>query len=179
MKVLELFAGTESIGRAFSARGHEVFSIDWDTSFAGIDWYIDINRVTVQDMMERFGRPDVIWASPNRTTFSVAAISHHRRKDPMTGYLYPVSAYARYCDEVDQHVLGLIQGLCPALWFIEDPRGSMRKMPWMQGLLLGERKPLVLDGSVLNFVFLVFHFIPEAGCGQSPQSLVNTGYSNL
>lgn len=134
MKVLELSAGTESIGRAFSARGHEVFSIDWDTSFAGIDWYIDINRVTVQDIMERFGRPDVIWASPDCITFSVAAISHHWRTDPVTGYLCPVSAYARYCDEVDQHVLGLIQGLCPALWFIEDPRGGMRKMPWMQGL---------------------------------------------
>lgn len=134
MKVLEFFAGTKSIGRAFSARGHEVFSIDWDTSFSDIDWYIDINRVTVQDIMERFGRPDVIWASPDCTTFSVAAISHHRRKDPMTGYLYPVSEYARYCDEVDQHVLRLIKGLCPALWFIENPRGGMRKMPWMQGL---------------------------------------------
>lgn len=134
MRVLELFAGTKSIGRAFSARGHEVFSIDRDTSFAGIDWHIDINRVTVQDIMERSGRPDVIWASPDCTTFSVAAISHHRRKDPMTGYLYPVSEYAAYCDEVDQHVLRLIQGLCPALWFIENPRGGMRKMPWMQGL---------------------------------------------
>lgn len=134
MKVLELFAGTKSIGRAFSARGHEVFSIEWDTSFVAIDWYIDINKITVQDILERAGRPDVIWASPDCTTFSVAAISHHRRKDPVTGYLYPVSEYARYCDKVDQHVLGLIQGLCPVLWFIENPRGGMRKMPWMQGL---------------------------------------------
>ena len=29
-------------------------------------------------------------------------------------------------------------------------------------------------GSVLNFVSLLFNLIPEAGCGQSPQSLVNT-----
>ena len=76
----------------------------------------------------------MIWASPDCTTFSIAAISHHRRKNPVTGNLDPVSEYAKFCDAVDQHVLELIAALEPKYWFIENPRGGMRKMTWMQGL---------------------------------------------
>lgn len=134
MKVLELFAGTRSIGKAFEARGHEVFSVEWDKSFDRIDLYADIGTLTAQEVMEKFGKPDVIWASPDCTTFSIAAISRHRRKNPETGSLDPISEYAEFCDNVDQHVLELIRELQPEFWFIENPRGGMRKMSWMQGL---------------------------------------------
>lgn len=134
MKVLELFAGTRSIGKAFEAKGHKVFSIEWDNRFENIDLYADILKVTAEDILEKFGQPDVIWASPDCTTFSIAAISHHRRKNPETGNLDPVSEYAKFCDKVDQHVLELIRQLKPKFWFIENPRGGMRKMTWMQGL---------------------------------------------
>lgn len=134
MKVLELFAGTRSIGKAFEAHGHEVFSIDWDKDFENIDLCTDIMTVTADDILRLFGRPDVIWASPDCTTFSIAAISHHRKKDPVTGNLDPISEYARTCDKIDQHVLQLIHDLGPKFYFIENPRGGMRKMFWMQGL---------------------------------------------
>lgn len=134
MKILELFAGTRSIGKAFEARGHEVFSVEWDKTFDNIDLYADIGQLTAQDILEQFGRPDVIWASPDCATFSVAAISYHRRLNKETGSLEPITEYARFCDEVDQHVLALIHELKPAFWFIENPRGGMRKMEWMKGL---------------------------------------------
>lgn len=134
MKILELFAGTRSIGKAFKARGHDLFSIEWDRSFDGIDLYTDVMSVTADEILRSFGRPDVIWASPDCSTFSVAAISHHRRKNPETGALEPISEYAKFCDAVDQHVLDLIRELRPTFYFIENPRGGMRKMPWMQGL---------------------------------------------
>lgn len=134
MKVLELFAGTRSIGKVFEAHGHEVFSVEWDKRFNDIDLYQDIITLTADDILKKFGKPDVIWASPDCSTFSIAAISHHRRKNPKTGNLDPVSDYAKFCDAVDQHVLDLIRELSPKYWFIENPRGGMRKMSWMQGL---------------------------------------------
>lgn len=134
MKVLELFAGTRSIGKAFEECGHEVFSIDWDKDFENIDWYADISKITAQDIIERFGRPDVIWASPDCTSYSVAAISKHRRQDKDTKSLEPITEYAQFCDYTNQRVIELINELQPKYWFIENPRGGMRKMWWMQWL---------------------------------------------
>ena len=124
MKVLELFAGTRSIGKAFEARGHEVYSIDWSKKFNDIDWHADIGLISAQEIIDRFGYPDVIWASPDCTTFSVMAISSHRRKNPATGELEAVSEYAKQCDMIDIHVLELIKELKPRFWFIENPRGG-------------------------------------------------------
>lgn len=134
MKVLELFAGTQSIGKEFKARGHEVFSVEWDKDFENISLYADISKLTATEILEKFGHPDVIWASPDCTTFSVAAISKHRKRNPENGNLEPISDYAKFCDATDQHVLELIKELNPIFFFIENPRGAMRKMKWMQGI---------------------------------------------
>lgn len=123
MKVLELFAGTRSIGKAFEAHGHEVFSVEWDRKFDNIDLYQDISTLTAQDILDRFGKVDVIWASPDCTTYSVAGISHHRRQEE-TGNLAPISEYAKFCDSTNQNVLKLIKDLAPKYWFIENPRGG-------------------------------------------------------
>lgn len=134
VKVLELFAGTGSISRAFERMGHETYKIDWDKQFTDIDWHADVGLITAEDILERFGHPDIIWASPDCTTYSISAISHHRVKNGITGSLDPVSEYAKQCDKINQHMLGLIKDLKPMCWFIENPRGGLRKMVWMQGL---------------------------------------------
>ena len=133
MKILELFSGTECISNAFRARGHEAFTVDWNKDFPS-SLHCDIGKLTSQDILDKFGRPDVIWAAFDCTTFSIAAISHHRRKNPETGNLDPVSDYAKQCDATDQNVLRLIRELNPKVFIIENPRGGLRKMSWMQGI---------------------------------------------
>ena len=131
--MLELFAGTRSIGRAFEAKGHEVYSVEWDKKFENIDLYADVLTVTPEQILKDFGKPDVIWASPDCTTYSVSAISKHRRKQE-DGNLLPITEYAKFCDEVNAHVIKLIQELKPKFYFIENPVGGMRKMNFTQGL---------------------------------------------
>lgn len=137
MKVLELFAGTRSIGKAFENKGHTVYSIEWDTQFDNINWYEDIGKITSMDIIERFGIPDVIWASPDCTSYSIAGISHHRVKGK-DGNLYPVSDYAKFCDDVNSNVIKLINELIyinpNLIYFIENPRGGLRKMNFMKDL---------------------------------------------
>lgn len=133
MEVLELFAGTRSIGKAFEAKGHKVYSVEWDKKHQNIDLYADISKVTAEQILKEFGKPDIIWASPDCTSYSIAGISHHRTKDE-NGNLEPKSEYAKFCDMTNKHVLKLIKELNPKYFFIENPRGGLRKMDFMQEL---------------------------------------------
>lgn len=133
MKILELFAGTRCIGKAFEKKGHEVYSIDWDKTHDNIDWYTDIGEITAQDIIDKFGIPDIIWASPDCSSYSVAAISHHRRREA-DGNLVAISDYAKLSDKINAHMIELIKELDPKVFFVENPRGAMRKMNFMKEL---------------------------------------------
>lgn len=133
MKVLDLFCGTKSISKAFEARGHEVYTVDWDKRF-NPTLSADIGTLTAQDIINLCGGvPDVIWASPDCTTYSVSAISYHRRRES-NGNLTPITDYAKRCDEINSHLIDLIEELAPHFWFIENPVGGLRKMDFMQTL---------------------------------------------
>lgn len=133
MKVLELFSGTECLSNAFRAKGHECFTVDWDEKFPS-SLHIDILDLTPEMVLEKFGKPDVIWCAFDCTTFSLAAISKHRKKNHETGNLDPLSGYARFCDKVNKHALELIRVLDPKYFFIENPVGGLCSMDYMQGL---------------------------------------------
>lgn len=132
LKILELFAGTRSIGRAFEANGHEVYSVEWDKKHKDIDLYIDINELTSDYILEHFGKPDIIWASPDCTTYSVAGCWYHRPK--IDGINIAKTDYAKFCDKTNAHVIKLIKELEPKYYFIENPRGLLRSADFMSNL---------------------------------------------
>lgn len=133
MVVLDLFCGTKSIAKAFEAKGHTVYTVDWDKQF-NPSLVADIGELTAQDIIKLCGGlPDVIWASPDCTTYSVAAISTHRQREA-NGNLKPITEYAKRCDKINSHLIDLIKELRPRYYFIENPVGALRKMDFIQGL---------------------------------------------
>ena len=123
MKVLELFAGSRSIGKVADELGYEVFSVDIN-NFEGIDLVKDIEFLTKEDIPFI---PDVIWASPPCTTYSIAAISHHRDMGK------PKTDFAAKSDRLVLNTLKLIKEY-NCKYFIENPRGYLRKMDFMLGI---------------------------------------------
>jgi site-specific DNA-cytosine methylase len=122
MKVLEIFCGTKSIGKAFKEKGHQVFSIDNDPQHSP-DLCCDVLALNVNDLP---WMPDVIWASPPCTTFSVASMGHHWGGGK--GAYIPKTKEAIIGMRLMAKTKGIILKLKPKLWFIENPRGMMRKM---------------------------------------------------
>lgn len=125
MKVLELFAGSRSIGKAAESLGYEVYSSDLN-DFEGIDYPIDILEF---DTSKVPFKPDIIWASPPCTYFSVASIGKHWNKNHT-----PKTEQAVFGVKVIKKTIQIIQELNPKYWYIENPRGKLRKLDIVKGL---------------------------------------------
>lgn len=133
--VIELFSGFECISNAFRKRGHKCFTVDWDKRFNS-DLHKDIGELTINDIPEEFRQADVIFLGTDCTTYSVAAISKHRRKNPITGNLDAISDKAKRADEINLHCKELIRQINPKIQIWENPMGAFRKMTFNQGLIL-------------------------------------------
>ena len=118
MKLLELFAGSRSIGKEAEKQGYEVFSIDIN-NFKDIDLVIDI--LDLKKEMIPF-TPNVIWASPPCTYFSVASIGVHWFEDHK-----PKTEEAKLGMKILNKTISIFDWYPNAIYFMENPRGKMRK----------------------------------------------------
>lgn len=127
MRVLELFAGTHSVGKVCKELGYEVVSLD----LAGADININILEWDYKKAFEP-GHFDVIWASPPCHTFSHARRCWINRK---TKYFGDKIITAKMLDD-DMETNGLpivrkteeiIKYFNPTLWIMENPSTGKMK----------------------------------------------------
>ena len=128
MNVLELFAGSRSVGKVAQKLSLNVYSSDIE-QFGGIDYVTDILEF---DPSKIPFKPDIIWASCPCTAFSVAAIGKNWTK---VGDDYiSKNPRAEFGLKLVQKTLEIIEHFIPTYFFIENPRGMLRKMPIMADL---------------------------------------------
>lgn len=125
MITLELFCGTKSFSKYAKKLGHKTFTIDMDSRFKP-DLCIDILKFNINMLPEEFRHPDIVWASPPCTCFSVASISTHW-KGGWRKYM-PKTEEAKIAINLIEKTVELIEQLKPKNFFIENPRGVLRKL---------------------------------------------------
>ena len=132
MLVFDFFAGTGSSTQAFKDAGHTVITFELDDFFEATE-HVDIFNLNAKDLINKYGQPDFVWASPPCTAFSVASMGHHwgggiRAYEPKT-------EAAKISQKLVAHTRKLIADLNPTKgWLIENPRGMLRKLPVVEGL---------------------------------------------
>ncbi len=127
MIVFDFFSGTGSATKAFEDKGHKVIKVELDEHFEANER--DILKLTADELISKYGRPDFIWASPPCQKFSVASLWKYWAKSPNGPVPKHPSVYEAI--ELIKHTLKLIEDLQPKGWVLENPRGMLRKQEFM------------------------------------------------
>jgi hypothetical protein len=118
MRLLELFSGTGSVGRAFANAGYEVVSLDINNRARPTIW-ADVLQWDYKAYAP--GHFDVIHASPPCTEYSKAKTVGARDLET--------------ADAIAARTLEIIRYLKPRRFFVENPGSSLlRRRPFMEGL---------------------------------------------
>jgi hypothetical protein len=119
LRCLDLFCGLGGFSQAFAESDRwQVTTVDIEARFDP-DITADVLDLRPSDFEQEF---DVVLASPPCTTLSVAG---NQTDDYIGGR--PNTDRAQDHVALAFHTLGVIRGLSPAYWFIENPRGRLRR----------------------------------------------------
>jgi len=131
MKVLELFAGSCSFSNVAATYGFKTYTTDHWQYDTKIDQIVDIFNFNINKVPFK---PDIIWASPPCTTFSIASCGKHWTAPDKLGNREPKTEAAETGLLMLEQTIWIMSNLQPKYYFIENPRGLMRKMPQVQYL---------------------------------------------
>lgn len=126
---VELFSGNADITKELNKiEGVTCKSVDYNKDY-NPDLCInilDIKNIEELKKLLNFPRIDFIWASPDCTSYSLAAHGIHRAKGGI-----PKSEYAKVSDKVNNH---LWKNLLPENipFIVENPRAHYRNMPFVK-----------------------------------------------
>lgn len=128
MNLLELFAGSRSIWKVWEELWMQVFSSD----YRGFEWIKYVVDILDFDVLKVPFVPDIIWASPPCTFFSVASIWHHWNKDntPKTSN---AMLWVKYVEKTIQIINYFLEKNENLKWYIENPTWKLRKLPIVNG----------------------------------------------
>lgn len=124
IQTAELFCGTKSFSKGAISKGYYTWTIDKERQF-NPNVCKDVLELTKKDFPRRI---DIFWASPPCTTFSVAG-----RKSNYTEFV-PNNVKACLGLAYVYKTIELIEKIRPTYWFLENPRGYLRKFPIIQNL---------------------------------------------
>ena len=165
MKLLELFSGTQSVGKVAEELGYDVISVDIN-DYNGK--YKPTHKVDILNFNYQQYSPNefkIIWASPPCLYYSVLQFSWYGRHKKEG--LYTAEKHQQellIADEWVKKAIEIINYFNPDKWIIENPRsGLLKKRDFMKDIPFvdvdycrycnwGYKKPTRLWTNINNFV---------------------------
>lgn len=129
-KVLELFAGSRSIGKQAEDLGMEVLSVDKFIA-ENMDLVCGVEEITKEIIIEKLGIPDIIWASPVCSAWSKTGWFHYWNTQiyKLTNSFVASKPFANESVEMVRKTIEIFSWFPEAYFFMENPEGMLQKHP--------------------------------------------------
>jgi len=129
--IFDFFAGTGSATQAFEDAGHTVIKVELDEYFEAHER--DILSLNAAYLIEKYGQPDFVWASPPCQKFSVASLWKYW--EGTRGNSRPKHPAVYEALALIEHTINLMKSLNPTRgWIMENPRGMLRSQSVVKDL---------------------------------------------
>jgi site-specific DNA-cytosine methylase len=161
-KLLELFCGTKSVGNVFEKNGYEVTSLDYNAKFNATHTEDILTWDYKQYQSNYF---DVIWASPDCTTWSLASGGKYRLKTEIYGRNNQHQDKATLGNNMILRLIEILKYFNCKAWFIENPKALLRHFPRAPPI----DTPLIVPSEEINDTIFVYEWNTSA-----PVEIVDT-----